>query len=129
MSAILVVSFIPVYQYKCEILQVKDGDTLKIRIDLGFETYRDERLRLLGVDAPERFTNAGILVRDWVRTWVTRQDEFALGFGVVFPYVVTSHKTKNRDKYGRYLAEIMGPNGEFLHKELLATGLVVAATY
>lgn len=43
------------YTYKATIVRVIDGDTVVANIDLGFRTWlHDERLRLYGIDAPER---------------------------------------------------------------------------
>ena len=43
------------YQYKANIVRVIDGDTVVADIDLGFNVWRrDERLRLFGIDTPER---------------------------------------------------------------------------
>lgn len=42
------------YAYRAEIVRVVDGDTVIADIDLGFHTWRrGERLRLIGIDAPE----------------------------------------------------------------------------
>ena len=42
------------YTYKVvELLKVIDGDTVHIRVDLGFGVYLTERFRLSGIDAPE----------------------------------------------------------------------------
>jgi len=39
--------------YRAKITRVIDGDTVEAVCDLGFGSYRVERLRLAGVDAPE----------------------------------------------------------------------------
>jgi micrococcal nuclease len=41
------------YQYKFKVLKVIDGDTVDGIIDLGFGILLKERIRLLGIDAPE----------------------------------------------------------------------------
>ena len=41
------------YQYKFKVLKVIDGDTVDGTIDLGFGILLKERIRLLGIDAPE----------------------------------------------------------------------------
>ena len=41
------------YTYKAEVLDVHDGDTIKARIDLGFDVSVVKDLRLLEVYAPE----------------------------------------------------------------------------
>ena len=45
------------YEYKCEIVRVVDGDTVDVNIDLGFNTWLwKERIRLKGIDTPESRT-------------------------------------------------------------------------
>ena len=41
------------YHYRAETLSVVDGDTVRLRLDLGDSTYRKRSVRLLGVNAPE----------------------------------------------------------------------------
>ena len=45
------------YEYKCKILRVVDGDTVDIDIDLGFGIWvHKERVRMMGIDTPESRT-------------------------------------------------------------------------
>jgi micrococcal nuclease len=44
------------YEYKCELVRVVDGDTIDCSIDLGFKVYIKERVRLAGIDTPESRT-------------------------------------------------------------------------
>ena len=45
------------YEYKCTILRVVDGDTVDVDIDLGFGVWmRKQRIRLYGIDTPESRT-------------------------------------------------------------------------
>lgn len=44
------------YEYKCQLLKVVDGDTIDVLIDVGFSTFRKERVRLYGINAPESRT-------------------------------------------------------------------------
>ena len=39
-----------------EINRVVDGDTIDVTIDLGFDSYKKERVRVAGVDTPEKRT-------------------------------------------------------------------------
>jgi len=39
-----------------EINRVLDGDTIDVTIDLGFDLYKKERVRIAGVDTPEKRT-------------------------------------------------------------------------
>jgi micrococcal nuclease len=45
------------YEYKCRIVKIVDGDTVDVDIDLGFGIWvRDERVRVHGIDTPESRT-------------------------------------------------------------------------
>ena len=37
-----------------EINRVVDGDTIDVTIDLGFDLFKKERVRVAGVDTPEK---------------------------------------------------------------------------
>ena len=43
------------FEYKAVITNIVDGDTFDMDIDLGFHIHIHERVRLLGVDTPEKF--------------------------------------------------------------------------
>jgi micrococcal nuclease len=46
------------YEYKCKVLKVVDGDTVDVDIDLGFGVWlRKERVRIMGIDTPESRTS------------------------------------------------------------------------
>jgi micrococcal nuclease len=45
------------YEYKIkEVVKIVDGDTVDVILDLGFDMYKKERIRLNGIDAPESRT-------------------------------------------------------------------------
>lgn len=45
------------YEYRCEVVKIIDGDTVDVDIDLGFGVWmRNERVRLYGIDTPESRT-------------------------------------------------------------------------
>ena len=56
-----------------EIVKVLDGDTIDVLIDLGFDLYKKERVRIAGVDTPEKRTRdleekeLGIHATDWMK--------------------------------------------------------------
>ena len=39
-----------------EVTKVVDGDTIDVVIDLGFDIYKHERVRIAGIDTPEKRT-------------------------------------------------------------------------
>ena len=56
-----------------EINRVLDGDTIDVTIDLGFDLYKKERVRVAGVDTPENRTRdleekaLGIDATNWMK--------------------------------------------------------------
>ena len=49
------------YEYKCAVLKVVDGDTVDVDIDLGFGVWvRNERVRIMGIDTPESRTSDSV---------------------------------------------------------------------
>ena len=45
------------YEYRAKLVNVVDGDTVDVDIDLGFGIWmRDERVRIMGIDTPESRT-------------------------------------------------------------------------
>ena len=56
-----------------EINRVLDGDTIDVTIDLGFDLYKKERVRVAGVDTPEKRTRdleekaLGIDATNWLK--------------------------------------------------------------
>ena len=53
--------------------KVLDGDTIDVTIDLGFDLYKKERVRIAGVDTPEKRTRnleekeLGIDATNWLK--------------------------------------------------------------
>ena len=65
------------YEYKCKIIKVVDGDTVDVDIDLGFGVWmRKERVRILGIDTPESRTSDkvekvyGNLAKEYVKAYL-----------------------------------------------------------
>ena len=56
-----------------DIVKVVDGDTIDVVIDLGFDIYKHERVRIAGIDTPEKRTRdleekaLGIDATNWMK--------------------------------------------------------------
>ena len=87
------------YTYAAKLIEVIDGDTVDLFIDLGFGVHVKERCRLYGIDAPEMPTAQGQAAKACLESLIGAAMEL---------YVATrkmTRKTKEKtDKYGRYLA-------------------------
>jgi endonuclease YncB( thermonuclease family) len=113
------------HNYAGIVERVVDGDTLKVRIDLGFDVWRVERIRLRGVDTPELGTPGGKKAKTFVEK--TLADA---------PFVVL--RTYKTDRYSRYVADLfydpllttkdkVFAKGKFLNQELLDRKLATRA--
>jgi endonuclease YncB( thermonuclease family) len=93
--------------------QVHDGDTLYVRLDVGFDLTVYARVRLYAVNAPELRTAAGVAARDYVRQLLpvgTRVQVVSYGW----------------DKYGgRIDGVVLYGDNQSLAEALLAAGHAV----
>ena len=96
------------YEYKCEIIRVVDGDTVDVNIDLGFNTWLwKERIRLKGIDTPESRTRdpeekkAGLYAKDVVENFLP----------VGSTQTLKTFKDKS-GKYGRTLGDFVIFDGQ-----------------
>lgn len=105
------------YHYKAIVISVYDGDSLRVSVDLGMNTWiHNVSLRLNGIDAPEIRGSErpqGLVSRDAVRDWCP------VGSNVIIRTV------KDRtEKFGRWMADVY-PEGweESINDRLLREGL------
>ncbi len=91
------------YEYKCKVTRVVDGDTVDIDIDLGFGVWlHKERVRIYGIDTPESRTRDkiekrfGLLAKEFVEKFVQDSDT-----------ILTTQKYDAKGKFGRILGDIM----------------------
>ena len=103
------------YLYHAEVINVVDGDTVDVRIDLGFEMYIIERIRLMDVDTAEIYGvdheseeyKQGIAQKEFVQDWVGSGD------------VILLSDEYHRGKYGRVIGDLYNPDlGSWLTSEL-----------
>lgn len=106
------------FTYRATVQHIVDADTVDFDVDLGFGVRALHRFRLLGLDAPERFTPEGKLATEHLAS--------ILPVGQVFE--VRTHKART-DKYGRYLAEVMLPGGLTATEDMIAKGFGVISRF
>ncbi len=88
-----------------EINKVLDGDTIDVTIDLGFDLYKKERVRVAGVDTPEKRTRdleekaLGIDATNWLKE---KLEDTINGDGELS---VRTELVGGVGKYGRILGE------------------------
>jgi len=97
------------HEYQARCVEVVDGDTQDVVVDLGFHIQRRIRLRLQGVDTHETYGvshdseeyRRGKQESEFVERWF--DDAADAHVDSKWPLIVRTDKT---GKYGRYLATI-----------------------
>ena len=88
------------FTYAAKLIEVIDGDTVDLLIDLGFGVHIKERCRLYGIDAPEMPTKAGKAAKIYLESLIGA----ATGELFVATRKMPRKPKEKTDKYGRYLA-------------------------
>jgi micrococcal nuclease len=89
------------YEYKCEVKRVVDGDTMDVILDLGFDVLHSVRVRLAGIDTPESRT------RDLDEKARGKLSKAYLKESIKGKKVVLKTRLKDsRGKFGRVIAEV-----------------------
>ena len=113
------------YEYKCKIVKIVDGDTVDIDLDLGFGVWlRDERVRIMGIDTPESRTSDkiekvfGLAAKDRLNS--------LLGGEAILLSQVTKGGENMKGKFGRILGNFKTIHGKDVAETLMEEGHAVA---
>ena len=96
------------FTYAAKLIEVIDGDTVDLLIDLGFGVHVKERCRLYLIDAPEMPTDAGKAAKAYLESLIGA----ATGGLFVATRKMTRKPKEKTDKYGRYLAVLYGSSND-----------------
>ena len=104
--------------------RVLDGDTIDVTIDLGFDLYKKERVRVAGVDTPEKRTRdleekeLGIDATNWLKE---KLDGAIAGDDDL---VIRTELVGGVGKYGRLLGwlYIGGDSASSLNEQMIEEG-------
>lgn len=106
-----------------EINRVVDGDTIDVTIDLGFDLYKKERVRIAGVDTPEKRTRdleekaLGLDATDWMKKKLEGAIEGDDDL------VIRTELVGGMGKYGRLLGWLyIGDASVSLNEEMITEG-------
>lgn len=106
-----------------EIVKVVDGDTIDVIIDLGFDLYKKERVRVAGVDTPEKRTRnleekeLGIDATNWLK------DQLESAIDGEDDLVIRTEIDGGFGKYGRLLGWLyIGEDTESINERMIAEG-------
>ena len=106
-----------------EITKVLDGDTIDVLIDLGFDLYKKERVRIAGVDTPEKRTRdleekaLGIDATNWLK------EKLEGAIAGDDDLVIRTELVGGVGKYGRLLGWLYIGDGTIsLNEQMIAAG-------
>ena len=106
-----------------EINRVVDGDTIDVTIDLGFDLYKKERVRVAGVDTPEKRTKnleekaLGLDATAWLKS---KLEETIKGDEEL---IVRTELKGGVGKYGRLLGWLyVGDSDISLNEQMITEG-------
>ena len=110
-----------------EVVKIIDGDTADFILDLGFDLYKKERVRVAGVDTPEKRTKnleekaLGIDATNWLKekleSTIAGDDELS----------VRTELVGGVGKYGRLLGWLyIGDESVSLNEQMIEFGYALA---
>ena len=108
------------YTYRATVTKVVDGDTIDALVDLGFDTWKQVRIRLNGMNAPESRTRdleekaRGLAAKARLKEILKENKN---------KFILVSHGV---GKYGRCLGEIfINPGDDSVNNLLISEGHAV----
>lgn len=108
------------WEYRAQLVEVIDGDTVRLLADTGFYARHQIDLRLLDVNAPELRDPGGQESSEWVQLWF----ETRLSYGLNWPLLIRTQTTRvteptEKQTFTRYIGDIYDiTNGDHLNAQL-----------
>ena len=94
------------YEYRCKILRVIDGDTVDVDIDLGFGIIlRDERVRLMDIDTPESRTRDKVEKKFGIASKKRLKEMIGGKSGPILHTQINKKGEDMKGKFGRILGD------------------------
>ena len=101
------------YEYRCKVNKVIDGDTVDVDIDLGFGIIlTDERVRIMGIDTPESRTRDkieklfGLASKKRLKELLSKQ--------CVLKTEINKNGEDMKGKFGRVLGDFVASDGRMI---------------
>ena len=112
------------YEYRCRVNKVIDGDTVDVDIDLGFGIIlTDERVRIMGIDTPESRTRDkieklfGLASKKRLKELLSKQ--------CVLKTEINKNGEDMKGKFGRVLGDFVAADGRMITDILIKEGYAV----
>ena len=94
------------YEYRCKVIKVIDGDTVDVDIDLGFGIMlRDERVRVMGIDTPESRTRDKVEKLFGLASKARLKELIGGKSGPILKTQINKNGEDMKGKYGRILGD------------------------
>ena len=105
------------YHYRATLERVVDGDTIDVKLDLGFDLHLQARIRFAGINAPESRTRdlvekqKGLEAKRFVEDWLNGCET-----------IIVQTQLDKKGKFGRILGNILNADGACLNEEMVSLG-------
>ena len=115
------------YEYRCRVIKVIDGDTVDVDIDLGFDiVLRDERVRIMGIDTPESRTRDKVEKKFGLASKARLKELIGGKSGPILKTKINKKGEDMRGKFGRILGDFVTDSGRLVTDILVEEGHAVA---
>jgi len=115
------------YEYKCKILRVVDGDTVDVDIDLGFGVWmHKERVRMMGIDTPESRTRDKVEKAFGIASKDRLKELLPIGSIQVLKTEIDRSGEAKKGKFGRILGDFLVDDNRRCTDILVEEGHAVA---
>jgi micrococcal nuclease len=115
------------YEYRCKVTRVIDGDTVDVDIDLGFDIIlRDERVRIMGIDTPESRTRDKVEKKFGLASKARLKELIGGKSGPILKTQINKKGEDMRGKFGRILGDFVTDDGRMVTDILVEEGHAVA---
>ena len=112
------------YEYKCTVNKIVDGDTVDVDIDLGFGiVLTDERVRIMGIDTPESRTRNkieklfGLAAKQRLKELLSEH--------CVLKTEINKNGEDMKGKFGRVLGDFVSSDGRMITDIMIEEGHAV----
>ena len=107
------------HEYKAKVTKIVDGDTIDVTLDLGFDILLNQRVRLAGIDSPEKRTRdaaekaLGLDATEWMTKRLEKAPEL----------IIKTAVEGSMGKYGRVLGWLfVGEEDISLNEQMINEG-------
>ena len=115
------------YEYKCKILRVVDGDTVDVDIDLGFGMWmHKERVRMMGIDTPESRTRDKVEKAFGLASKAKLKDLLPIGSIQILKTEIDRSGEDKKGKFVRILGDFITKDDKRCTDILIEEGYAVA---